>query len=486
MNCVDYFFENSRHLEKDMLVSAKEHGSYRHMAQKVSDLSSWLGDRFGEDSVIILISPNNAFFVTAYLAIMKSGNVCVPLDPAIEPASFDYIRETTSAPFAFIHSTVAKRLVPEMPSVDETQVGTLNTGALELGYLPGPHFHEHKLAQLIFTSGSTAVPKGVMITHGNLEANTSSILDYLHLSKNDTMLVVLPFFYCYGLSLLHTHLRVGGTLALNNSFMFLGSVIRDLNTYKCTGFAGVPSHFQILLRKSNSFKTGSFPHLRYVTQAGGKLHTAFITEFNKVFPNIQFFVMYGQTEATARLSYLPPTRLYDKLGSIGKGIPNVELKVVDDDGNQVVPGVTGEIIARGKNVMKGYFKDHIATNEALRDGWLHTGDLGTVDSDGFIYLTARKKEMIKAGGKRVSPKEIEEVIVALPEVVDCTVEGMDHPDLGEAIRAVVVKAAGSNLSGEEVRAACASRLAFFKVPAEVVFKNNIEVSSTGKKVKGKI
>ncbi len=486
MNCVDYFFENSRHLDKELLVSAREHCSYRHMAQRVSDLSGWLGDRFGEDSVIILVSPNNAFFVTAYLAIMKSGNVCVPLDPAIEPESFAYIRETTSATFAFIHSSVAKRLVPEIPSVDETQVSTLNTGALELGYLPGPHFHEHKLAQLIFTSGSTAVPKGVMITHGNLEANTSSILDYLHLSEKDTMLVVLPFFYCYGLSLLHTHLRVGGTLVFNNNFMFLGSVIRDLNTYKCTGFAGVPSHFQILLRKSNSFKTGSFPHLRYVTQAGGKLHTTFIAEFKELFPNIQFFVMYGQTEATARLSYLPPSQLNGKLGSVGKGIPNVELKVVDDNGNQVIPGVTGEIIARGKNIMKGYFKDDIATAEVLKEGWLHTGDLGTVDNDGFIYLTARKKEMIKAGGKRVSPKEIEEVIVALPGVVDCTVEGMDHPDLGEAIRAVVVRGNDTNLTGEEVRAACAGRLASYKVPADVVFIDKIEVSSTGKKVKGKI
>lgn len=486
MNCVDYFFENTSQLDKDLLVSSSERCSYRAMAQRVSDLSSWLSGKFGEDSNIILVSPNNAFFVLAYLAIMKSGNVCIPLNSAIEPESFEYIKDETSAVFAFVYSSVAKRLPVSIEWVDENEISTLNTGVLEIGYLPGSHFHEHKLAQLIFTSGSTAVPKGVMITHGNLMANTSSILDYLHLTQEDTMLVVLPFFYCYGLSLLHTHLRVGGTLALNNSFMFLGGVIRDLEKYACTGFAGVPSHFQVLLRKSDSFRNGNFPHLRYVTQAGGKLHKAFIAEFTELFPLVRFFVMYGQTEATARLSYLPPERLADKLGSIGKGIPNVELQVIDGSGKPVNPGDTGEIIARGGNIMKGYFNDPKATDQVLREGWLHTGDLGTVDEDDFIYLTARKKEMIKAGGKRISPKEIEEVIVALPGVIDCTVEGMDHPVLGEAIRAVVVKSNGSDLKPNDIKAACALRLASFKVPTEVLFHDKIEVSATGKKVKGTI
>ena len=130
----------------------------------------------------------------------------------------------------------------------------------------------------------------------------------------------MPFYYCYGLSLLHTHLRVGGAVHMNNSFIFIGSVIDDLNTYKCTGFAGVPSHFQILLRKTKDFKTTKFHTLRYVTQAGGKLHTAFIEEFIDAFPDIRFNVMYGQTEATARLSYLPPEDLRRKLGSLGRGI----------------------------------------------------------------------------------------------------------------------------------------------------------------------
>ncbi len=171
-------------------------------------------------------------------------------------------------------------------------------------------------------------------------------MNILDLDQNDIMLVVLPFYYCYGLSLLHTHLKVGGSIVLNNSFIFLGSVINDLKDYKCTGFAGVPSHFQILLKKSQSFKTTEFPDLKYVTQAGGKLHAVFIKEFIKSFPEIDFYIMYGQTEATARLSYLPPELVKTKITSIGKAIPGVEFKVVNDKGEEVAIGEEGEIIGK--------------------------------------------------------------------------------------------------------------------------------------------
>ncbi len=276
-----------------------------------------------------------------------------------------------------------------------------------------------------------------MISHKNLIANTSSIVEYLQLTPDDRMLVVLPFYYCYGLSLLHTHLRVGGSIVFNNAFIFLGGVLKSLIDYKCTGFAGVPSHFQILLRKSDSFKQTKFPDLKYVTQAGGKLAPIFIDEFREAHPDVRFVVMYGQTEATARLSWLPP-EVYDRRkGSMGKGIPGVELKVVNEKGEPIKPGETGEVIARGDNIMMGYFADEEGTKNAIRNGWLYTGDLGTVDEDGYIYLTARSKEIIKVRGKRISPKEIEAVILALPEVIDCTIEGIEDEIEGEMLKATV-------------------------------------------------
>jgi acyl-CoA synthetase (AMP-forming)/AMP-acid ligase II len=348
-----------------------------------------------------------------------------------------------------------------------------------------PHFDDHRLAEIIYTSGSTGTPKGVMISHGNIKANTTSIIQFLKLTKNDRICVVLPFFYCYGLSLLHTHLRAGGSIVLNNNFIFLGSVIKDLVDQKCTGFAGVPSHFQILLKKSDSFTKTRFPHLRYVTQAGGKLHAVFIEEFVLNFPEIDFYVMYGQTEATARLSYLPPENLKNKMNSIGIPIPGVSFKLVDAEGNAPKPGEEGELLAKGDNIMQGYFKDEMATSEAIVDGWLHTGDIATMDQDGFYSITARKKEIIKVGGKRVSPKEIEAVILSVPEVIDCTISSFDDPLLGEGIRATLVIENGLNSSviRDRVVQHCSKHLSLYKIPTEFVFEESMQLSTTGKKVK---
>jgi acyl-CoA synthetase (AMP-forming)/AMP-acid ligase II len=347
------------------------------------------------------------------------------------------------------------------------------------------NFDKENCAEIIFTSGSTGKPKGVMISHKNLIANTESIVEYLKLGQHDRMLVVLPFYYCYGLSLFHTHLRAGGSIVLNNSFIFLGSVIKDLKENKCTGFAGVPSHFQILLRKSDSFKKTLFPDLKYVTQAGGKLAPVFIDEFRESFPEVNFIVMYGQTEATARLSYLPHDLYEKKKGSMGKGIPGVELKVVNEKGERVQPGETGEVIARGDNIMTGYFADDEGTRNALRNGWLFTGDIGTVDKDGYIYLTARKKEIIKVRGKRISPKEIEGVILELTEVIDCSVEGIEDEIEGEMLKATVVirKEAKDRITRESIIRHCSKYLALYKIPHVYELKEELTISPTGKKIK---
>jgi long-chain acyl-CoA synthetase len=195
--------------------------------------------------------------------------------------------------------------------------------------------------------------------------------------------------------------------------------------------------------------------------------------------------MYGQTEATARLSYLPPHDLQTKLGSIGKGIPSVTLKVVDENNNPVKPGVSGEIIASGDNIMKGYFKDKELTSETIRNGWLYTGDIATVDEDGFIFVVSRKKEIIKVGGKRVSPKEIEEVILMIPEVVDCTILGVEDPILGESIKAIItLNDEGKNkIAANDILNHCHKHLSIHKVPSQIEFESSINMSATGKKVK---
>jgi long-chain acyl-CoA synthetase len=482
MNAFDYFFEKTADLDKPFLVG-KEDISYKQLYYSSIKLASRLEKEVGRNKHIILISVNNLFFITSYLAIIKSGNICIPLDPGIEKENFNYINELTNPVLIFITRDFEQKLALESKkcifpdTIYDSQVD---------GKMPVyKDFDKENCAEIIFTSGSTGKPKGVMISHKNLIANTESIVEYLKLTEDDRMLVVLPFYYCYGLSLFHTHLRVGGSIVFNNSFIFLGSIIKDLKENMCTGFAGVPSHFQILLRKSDSFKKTVFPDLKYVTQAGGKLAPIFIDEFRESLPQVKFIVMYGQTEATARLSYLPPELYEKKKGSMGKGIPGVELKVINEKGERVKPGETGEVIAHGDNIMIGYFADDEGTRNVLRDGWIYTGDLGTVDKDGYIYLTARKKEIIKVRGKRISPKEIEAVILEITEVIDCSVEGIDDEIEGETLKATVVirKDAKNKITRESIMQHCSKHLALYKIPQVYELNEELTISATGKKIK---
>lgn len=487
MNVVEYLFENSAELDKDFVLGNKETITFKDLYRQSSLMADYISESYGSQNNIALASSNNCFFLTCYLGIMLSGNVCIPIDPNIEQESLKYILKKCECRIGFIE----KRNVHKIDSqfikiITEHQYLSIIENRPE--YKFSNTFNSNMPAQIIFTSGSTGKPKGVILSHKNLIANTGSIIEYLHLSKDDTMEVVLPFYYCYGLSLLHTHLKVGGSIVLNNFFLGTGAVINDINKYKCTGLAGVPSHFQILLRKSKSFKNTKFPSLKYVTQAGGKLHNSYILEFINAFPNILFYVMYGQTEATARLSYLEPQNVKKKLGSIGKGIPNVKLKVVNKSGNQIEPDETGEVVASGDNIMLGYYKDEKSTQKQIRDGWLYTGDIGTIDKDGYIYLSARKKNIIKIAGKRISPMEIEEVIVSHPDVIDCTVKTIDDEITGEAIIAVVVLKSDikNKITEEMLKSYCSRKLAHFKVPKVIKFSKELKINSAGKKIKGNL
>jgi acyl-CoA synthetase (AMP-forming)/AMP-acid ligase II len=299
-------------------------------------------------------------------------------------------------------------------------------------------------------------------------------------------MVVLPFHYCFGLSILHSILAAGGSLVLNNQFMYPEAVLADMQAKECTGLAGVPSTYQILLRKSR-FKQIQFPALRWLQQAGGKLHNPFIREIRETFPHVRFYLMYGQTEATARLSYLPPEHLKDKLGSIGMGLPSTRLQVLKD-GHPVVPGSNevGEIVASGPNVTAGYWNDPDETAKYFRHGALYTGDLARVDADGFIFVVEREREMIKSGGNRVSAKEVEDVIAELADVVEVAVIGVEHELLGEAIKAFIVPKAGSSVTPDQIKTHCQRRLPPFKCPEVVELMPSLPHNGSGKVLKAKL
>lgn len=335
------------------------------------------------------------------------------------------------------------------------------------------------LAAIIYTSGTTGRPKGVMLTHRNFCANASSIVSYLGLSVTDKVMTILPFYYSYGMSLLTTHLMVGGTLVLENSFMYPNKVLNTMESEEVTGFAGVPTTFAILLNKSN-IRNRRFPALRYLTQAGGPMSPQHAKTLKEILPDTRVFIMYGQTEATARLTYLEPEDLHRKLGSIGKAIPGVTIQVIKDDGTLAGADEEGEIVAHGDNIMAGYWDNPAETAKVLRGGKLHTGDRAKTDEEGYLYIVGRSSDMIKSGAHRISPKEIEEVIQEMNAVHEVALIGVPDEILGEAIRALVVLKDGHSCDQHAVQKHCRAKLAQFKIPREVFFVESLPKTSTGK------
>ncbi len=477
-----------------LLLIDKEYtyGDLQLAAGKIAAYLLRIGGQKGDR--VLLISANSLFWIAAYLGVLQAGLICVPMPETVSSSDLDFILKTTGAKIALLQARVSStrsqnlhgcRVLTDRVALPMLEVASQENFAALLSEVStvvprAAGVNRQDLAALMFTSGSTGRPRGVMVSHGNIIANTESIIQYLGLTPQDRIMTVLPFHYCFGTSLLHTHLRVGGSLVLDSRFLYPEAVLQRMLETECTGLAGVPSHYQILLRTAGLRKK-CFPRLRYVQQAGGCLAPHLVRELRQALPESQVFIMYGQTEATARLSYLPPELLDSKVGSIGKGIPGVQLKVVNASGDEVRPGEVGEIIAEGQNVTQGYWGAPEETAETFRDGKLHTGDLATLDPDGFIYIVDRKKNFLKCGGKRVGLQEIENRLLEFPCITETAVAGVPDEVLGEAVRAFVVpRMPGCTEFNQCMCSFCKEHLPRELYPKQIVVLDHLPRNSAGK------
>jgi acyl-CoA synthetase (AMP-forming)/AMP-acid ligase II len=263
-------------------------------------------------------------------------------------------------------------------------------------------------------------------------------------------MLILPVSYCFGTSVLHTHLYQGGAVVFDARFMFPDKVLRALAQHACTTFAGVPTAYQILLRRSN-LRAIPLPTLRRFLQAGGALPTACIQQMREIVPDAEFFVMYGQTEATARIACLPPQRLADKAGSVGLPLDNLSVRIVDSAGAEVPAGESGELWVAGKSISAGYLDEPEETQRKFRGGWLATGDIASRDSEGYLWISGRHGEFVKMRGVRVGFAEIEARVAALSAVVECAALAVPHEEAGEALALYVVAADGTKDVAAAVR-----------------------------------
>jgi acyl-CoA synthetase (AMP-forming)/AMP-acid ligase II len=448
---------------------------------------------------VVLALENSIEFVGWYFGILKAGAIVVPLargprsdrlacavsdcTPVVCVTDSATARTLSDAfPQSSLRVLIVRHATPDVRFLGRPGLPVVDAGeALAAGPADDPQVRmiDVDLAAIVYTSGSVGTPRGVMLSHLNLTANAESIVAYLGLTSADRVMAVLPFHYIYGLSLLHTHVCVGGSVVIDNRFAFPNVVLKAMQSQAVTGFAGVPSTFALLLRHSG-IAGMSFPALRYVTQAGGPMSPARIREWRALLPDVSFYVMYGATEAAARLAYLDPADLDRAPGSIGRAIPNVELLVMKEDGTIAPPGEVGEIVARGSNISPGYWGSPEATHAAFGPQGYRTGDLAVTDADGYLYVVGRRHEMLKVGGHRVGPKEIEDVLNRHHGVHEAAVVGTPDALLGEVPMAFTVPREDAAIDEAELLAFCRRRLPDYKVPARIVTTTDLPRSEAGK------
>ncbi|PIE17297.1 MAG: AMP-dependent synthetase [Proteobacteria bacterium] len=345
------------------------------------------------------------------------------------------------------------------------------------------------LASIIYTSGTTGDPKGVMLTHLNMVSAAESITSYLENKHDDIVMSVLPLSFDYGLYQWLMTAQFGGTLVLERSFNYPAPVLKLIDEEQCTGFPIVPTIVSIL--KQYADKGLKLPGVRYMTNTAAALSPAHIEAMKKICPNAKIFSMYGLTECK-RVSYLPPEQLDKRPDSVGKAMPNMEAFVVDDDGKRVEANTVGELVIRAPHVMKGYWEKPEATAERLKPGevgeemWLYTGDLFRKDEEGYLYFVARRDNIIKSRGEKVSPKEVENVLYGMPGITEAAVIGVEDEILGQAIAAFCVLNEGQEYKPGQVIRYCAQRLEPFMVPKYVSFLTGLPKTSSGKITKKNI
>lgn len=335
------------------------------------------------------------------------------------------------------------------------------------------------VAIMLHTSGTTSNPKKVMLTHDNLISNIKSNIESLALTENDRSLIVLPMYFGYcNTSQFLTHFYLGGSIVIYDGTFVPRRFIFYIEKYMCTNTTCVPSMLYLLVKGNRS--RYELPLLRYLCFGGGNISNEILLKTIDMLPNTGIVQTYGQTEASPRVTCLLPEDSLRKLGSVGKTIPGVSVKIFDEHNMEVNEGVEGEIVVRGKNVMKGYYKHQDITEKVIVDGWLHTGDIGRIDSEGYLYIVGRIKNIIISGGLNIYPEEIEEVLRTHPSIAEAYVFSKKHVLLGEVPAARVVTYKDEKLNVKEIQKYCKKKLEIQKVPSVIEIVDKIEKTYSGK------
>ncbi|GIN84075.1 long-chain-fatty-acid--CoA ligase [Heyndrickxia sporothermodurans] len=499
MNLVSHLKNTAKqHADKTAYFFMDQPVSYAELDGAVTRFASGLekiGVKKGDH--IALLLGNSPHFIIALYGAMRLGATVIPINPIYTPDEIGYILQNGDVKvviaiellfplvekmdawlpkvkqYIFCESDPTKpfecNVNPKMKSFSSVVAsGDINFSAEDI--------LEEDIAVILYTSGTTGRPKGAMLTHKNLYSNAKDTGEYLKMNNSDKVITTLPMFHVFSLTVtVNAPLISGSTLLIVPKFS-PKEIFRLAKNYKATVFAGVPTMYNFLYQYSEE-NPEDLATLRLCISGGSSMPVALLKNFEKKF-HVLVSEGYGLSEASPVTCFNPLDRPR-KPGSIGTSILRVENKVVNELEEEVPEGQVGELIVRGPNVMKGYYKMPEETAATIRDGWLYTGDLARMDEEGYFYIVDRKKDMVIVGGFNVYPREVEEILYEHPDIVEAAVIGVPDPDQGEVIKAFIVKK-NPNLSEKEIVSYCKQRLAKYKLPKIIEFLDELPKNTTGK------
>lgn len=445
----------------------------------------------GRGSVVSLLLPNSPEYIIAYFACFKMGALAGPVNSLLKPEEIAYALRHSEAQVLLYHSQFAcevdeaRARVPGLRvalEFDDERTVTEKFDASGDEAWSDPPLARDDEAIIIYTSGTTGKPKGCLLTHGNLLANAQQIASWLGFAERDRLLTVMPLFHMNAVEVTTvTALYAGGSTVVSPRFS-ASRFWQTVAAYEVTSFGSVATMLSLLLATYPEGVPEGLPtdKLRFAMCGSAPVPAEVLRRFEETFRCL-VVEGYGLSESTCRSTFNPPDTTR-RAGSCGMPIGN-EMRIFDEDDNELPDGAQGEIVLRGANIFKGYFRNDEATRAAFRNGWFHTGDIGYRDPDGFFYIVDRKSDMIIRGGENIYPREIDEVLYRHPSVAAAAAVGVPDPLYGEEVAAYVILREGCDASDAEIIEFCRAHLADYKCPKTITFAADLPRGPTGKVLK---
>jgi len=452
-------------MDQPVLIYEQSIWTRRQLCRDAEDLAGRLtGAGIGRGTRVLLSLSNSPAFLVSLLALSHCRAVAMPVNPRLAPEEGRRIKEIGHPEFA----------IGEEAATEVYSGAYLSEGAVT-AFDPDD---DCDIGLITFTSGTTGVPKGVMMSEAALLANARAVAEYLGLSDADRTLVFLPLCYTYMLSQVLSTLTAGGCIILLPDLRYPSAALAAMVEHRVSGFGGVPTSLMILSRQQRG--TGARPELRRILSAGGPLAPALVREVQRAFPGAALFNNYGCTEIGPRATFINYSEHPEKTGSIGQPIPGVGVVVVRPDLSLAAAGEIGEIVLSGPTLMKGYYRDPEATASRMSKHGFHTGDYAYVDDAGFLFFQGREDDVFKSAGEKVSAKEVEDAVLEHEDVAEVAVVSRPDALLGAVPVAYVVLRPGAACSDRDLQGFCARRLSRYKVPRTVHFVEELRRTETGK------